>query len=108
MRRLVETTGGLVLIERNGPFGSLNTFGDGGWESTDSTFEGENELAEGLEQLGITSVEAARIASDYWTTWNARFAPGYYAEAQRFMRVFVIGGAVVLLLLGVAIGLILR
>jgi hypothetical protein len=86
VRRLVDTPKGILLIDRNGPYGSLHTFGEGGWQESDHTFHGRDGLAKAVMQAGIDRVDAYRIASDYWDTWDSRVAQGYYAEARAFMR----------------------
>ena len=86
MERLVETSRGPVVINRDGPFGSVMTFGESGWRADEGIFEGERGLAQRLEAVGLSANEAALVASDYWVTWDARFADGYYAEARRTMQ----------------------
>jgi hypothetical protein len=93
MERLVETSRGPLLIDRNGPYGSVMTFGDGGWVAAEAIFEGERGLAQRLEDAGLTPNEAALIASDYWSTWDTRFASDYYAEARRTVRAIAICAA---------------
>jgi hypothetical protein len=58
-------------------------------------FEGERGLVQRLQDSGLTANEAALIASDYWLTWDARYADGYYAEARRTVRIIAICGLVV-------------
>src|SRR5258705_11518199 len=95
MERVVETSRGPLVIDRNGPYGSVMTFGEGGWTADETVFEGERGLAQCLQNAGLGANEAALIASDYWLTWDARYADGYYKEARRTVRAIAICGLIV-------------
>jgi hypothetical protein len=102
MRRLVETARGTVLIHREGPYGTINTFALDGWEDREISFKGETELLDGLMEIGLDSAQARQISSDYWNTWDARFSDSYYVGAQRTMRLVVaFAVAVAIVIVGV-------
>jgi hypothetical protein len=107
MRRLVQTARGTILIDRNGPFGSLYTFEEDGWEAAEVIFHGRRQLVAALEQLGLSAAEATSVAVDYWATWERRFADPYYAEARRFVRrglvALVAAGLTIVALVSVAV-----
>jgi hypothetical protein len=112
MRHLVETARGTILIEREGPYGTVNTFGPDAWEDREIIFKGESELLDGLMEIGLDAANARKVSSDYWNTWDSRFSDSYYVGARHTMRLVVIFAvAVAIVVVGVidvAVRLMLR